>query len=154
MPRGSEACRLCKHLRPGAWPFRVRLTLDEHLGFTDALVECRHCGAAYLLEMLDWLDRDRVLRVSRPPADRAEGVIADLGRGSCDLNRAGQEVHHLRTSTPLCPVLLLVDWGGPTLVAVVHAPDQERLPGTSWRHLPCDGRWVRYARSKTDRVKP
>jgi hypothetical protein len=130
------------------------LTLDDHLGFTDALVACRHCGTTYLLEMLDWLDGDRVMRVSVPPADRAERVVHDIGRGSCDLSRAGQEVHHLRTSTPLCPVVLLVNWSGPTIAAVVDAPKTERLPGSSWRDLPCDGRWVRYARSKMDMVNP
>lgn len=153
MPPAPDDYGLCAHVRPGSWPFRVRLVLDEHLGFTDALVACRHCGTTYLLEMLDWLDHDRVMRISAPAADRTEGVIHDIGRGSCDLGRAGQEVHHLRTSTPLCPVLLRVDWRGPSIAAVAEVRAGDRLPGASWRDLPCDGRWVRYARSKTDMVK-
>jgi hypothetical protein len=153
--RGTPENRaLCEHVQPGTWPFLVRLALDEHLGFTDALVACRHCGATYLLEMLDWLDQDRVMRVSLPPADRTDSVIHDIERGSCDLTRAGREIHHLRTSTPLCRLLLLVDWRGPTITAIVDAPSQERLPGVSWRELPCDGSWVRYARSNTEIVNP
>ncbi len=152
MTQAPEDCGLCNHIRAGSWPFHVRLVLDDHLGFTDALVACRHCGANYLLEMLDCLDNDRVMRISVPPRDHAEGVIRDVGRGSCDLSRAGQEIHHLRTGTPLCPVLLLVNWSGPSITAVVATPDQERLPAASWRDLPCDGGWVRYARSKTDMV--
>lgn len=153
MPTKPEDYGLCEHVRPGSWPFHVRLVLDEHLGFTDALVACRHCATSYLLEMLDWLDNDRVMRISAPAADRTEGVIHDIRRGSCDLSRAGQEVHHLRTSTPLCPILLLVDWRVPSIAAVAEVRDGDRLPGASWRDLPCDGRWVRYARSKTDMVK-
>jgi len=146
--------KLCPHIQPGQWPFRPLLTIDEHLGFTDALVECRECGAIYLLEMLDWLGQERVMRISVIPRERAQGVIRDLSRGSCDLSRAGHEVHHMQTSNPLSPWLLLVDWRGPQISALVAAPTNAQLPGASWRDLPCDGEWVRYARSKTEIVKP
>ena len=87
----------------------AELVLDEHLGITDALMRCRDCGRFYLLEMLDWRERRRVMRVAPLETPAAERLIRDLTRGSCDVNRAGAEVQHVRTATPFSRVLLLVD---------------------------------------------
>ncbi len=132
----------------------VILPIDEHMGFTDALVRCTGCGAVYLLELLDQVGHYRALRISRVRQQHADALTHSLSRGSCDLNRAGDEIHHLRTSTQLAPWLLLVDWRQPVLQAVVEAPPDRALPTISWRELPGDGWWVRYALSKTDIVKP
>jgi hypothetical protein len=61
-------------------------------------------------------------------------------------------VHHLRTSTTFSRWLLVVDTAGPRVSAVAAVPAPVRLPGASWRELPCDGSWVDYARSKTEMV--
>lgn len=148
----SDPVEPCEHLRPGAWPLRVRLTLDEHLGFTDALVSCEACGRWYLLEMLDWRGPHRVMRISGVAADHGAAVVKDLSRGSCDVRRAGAELHHLRTLAVSSPRLLLVDAGGPVVEGVVPVPAGTRAPGAGWRELPCDGSWVDYARSKIDTV--
>jgi hypothetical protein len=140
---------LCEHVRPGGWPFRVALDLDEHMGITDALVTCRYCDRPYLIEMLDWQGPLRVMRVSILDSAQAAGVIRDLTRGSCDVRRAGAEVHHLQTQTPFSRWLLLIRATMPVIEAVVPVEAETRLPGGSWRELPCDGSWVDYARSKT-----
>jgi hypothetical protein len=140
---------LCDHVKPGSWPFAVELTLDEHLGPTDALVTCRDCGQSYLLEMLDWRGDQRVMRVSVLDAAAAARVIRDLTRGSCDIRRAGAEIHHLQTQSVFSPWLLLIDARRGVIDGVVPLSPDTRLPGASWRELPCDGRWVDYARSKT-----
>jgi hypothetical protein len=148
-----NAAELCEHLRPGSWPFQVDLVIDEHLGVTDALMSCRHCGRAYLLEMLDWRAPFRVMRIAAlDPAD-AGRLVRDLTRGSCDISRAGAEVHHLRTLARFSLWLLLIDSGGPLIAGLAPLPADVRLPGASWRELPCDGRWVDYLRSKTEMVK-
>jgi hypothetical protein len=139
----------CDHIEPGGWPFQVALTFDEHLGLTDALVTCRHCDRPYLIEMLDWEANRRVMRISMLDPVQAATVVRDLTRGSCDIRRAGAEVHHLRTQSAFSPWLLLIDMQGPIIEAVVPMPHGIRLPGGGWRDLPCDGRWVAYARSKT-----
>jgi len=140
---------LCSHVRPGDWPFEVALTLDEQLGITDALVACRMCGRPYLIEMLDWQGDHRVMRVSVLEPSRAAGVLRDLTRGSCDVSRAGAEVHHLQTQSAFSPWLLLIRASRMTIEAVVPTPVDRPLPGASWRKLPCDGSWVGYARSYT-----
>lgn len=145
---------LCEHLRPGSWPLHTELVLDDHLGFTDALLSCRHCGRVYLLEMLDWRHRQRVMRVSVIDPDQAAQLIRDLTRGSCDVARAGAELHHARNRAAFLPWLLLVDTRGPRLAGLAQLPPDTRLPGASWRELPCDGHWVDYARSNTEMVKP
>ena len=143
---------LCEHVRPGQWPFQVELVLDEHLGPTDALMHCRHCGRAYLLEMLDWRASWRVMRIAAVDAAQAGRLVRDLTRGSCDIHRAGAEVQHLRTLAPFSRRLLLLDTGGPVIEALATLPADVRIPGASWRELPCDGRWVDYVRSNTETV--
>jgi hypothetical protein len=89
----------CEHLEAGAWPLRVELVLDDSMGFTDALVRCRVCDRAYLLEMLDADAGTRLMRVAPVDPDVAAGTLHDLGRGSCDLTRAGAQVHQLQTAS-------------------------------------------------------
>jgi hypothetical protein len=137
----------CAHLQPGTWPFRIVLTLDEQLGFTDALVRCRTCERPYLLEMLDWDASTRLMRLAPVDPDVAAGTLHDLGRGSCDLQRAGAQVHQLRSASVFSRWLLWVDLHQPTILARVPVPPDRPLPAAGWRSLPCDGSWVAYARS-------
>ncbi len=148
----SDPAEPCEHLRAGTWPLRVRLTLDEHLGFTDALVSCECCERWYLLEMLDWRGRHRVMRISGVDPGHGATVMKDLSRGSCDVGRAGAELHHLRTLATASHWLLLMDAGGPTVEGIVPVPAGARVPTSGWRELPCDGSWIDYARSKIDMV--
>lgn len=152
----DDTASLCEHVRPGTWPWHTELVLDDHLGITDALVRCRECARCYLLEMLDWdAGGDiavRLMRVRAVPAGHAEQLIHDIGRGSCDVDRAGAQVHHASTQAPVLPWLVLLDGARSTVLAVVPAPPGERLPGAGWRELPCDGGWIDYARSKTEMV--
>lgn len=143
---------LCAHLQPGTWPLRVELVLDDHLGPTDALLACRHCERVYLLEMLDWRDRQRVMRVAVMDGAEAARLIRDLTRGSCDVSRAGAELQHAVSRTRFAPWLLLIDPSGPRIDGLAPVPAGTRLPGASWRDLPCDGSWVDYARSNTEMV--
>jgi hypothetical protein len=142
----------CEHVRAGQWPFQVELVLDEHLGPAEALMKCRRCGRFYLLEMLDWRGTLRVMRIAALDATQAERLIRDLTRGSCDINRAGAEVQHMRTLAPWTRRLLLVDNAGPVIDAVADVPADVRIPSGSWRGLPCDGTWVDYLRSNSEIV--
>lgn len=141
--------QLCEHVRPREWPFLAELVLDEHLGPTDALMRCRHCGRSYLLELLDWRGNLRAMRVAVLESLHADRLVRDLTRGSCDVNRAGAEVQHMRQLAPLSRVLLLVDTGGPVIDAVAEVPAGVTIPGASWRALPMNGHWIDYARSNT-----
>jgi hypothetical protein len=144
---------LCDHIRTGAWPLRTELVLDDHLGATDAVVSCRECGRPYLMEMLDWRGHLRVMRMSVLDATQAARLIRDLTRGSCDVSRAGQEVYAFKSQASFSPWLLLLDNAAMSLLAIVPVPAGRSLPGAAWRALPCDGSWVDYARSYTDKVK-
>lgn len=139
----------CEHLAPGTWPFRVELVLDEVMGFTDALVGCTACGRPYLLEMLDQDASARLMRVAGVDPGVADGTLHDLGRGSCDVSRAGAQVHQLQSASVFSRTLLLIDPKMPVILARVPVPGDRPLPAASWRSLPCDGDWVAYARSYT-----
>ena len=147
----NDILDLCEHVHPGEWPFQVELVLDEHLGPADALMRCRACGRFYLLEMLDLRGSARVMRVAPLQTAEAERLIRDLTRGSCDINRAGAEVQYMRMRAPLLPRLILMDTRGPALTAIADVPADVRVPGRSWRDLPCDGSWVDWIESRNVR---
>jgi hypothetical protein len=130
----------CDHLQPGTWPFDVALVIDQELYFIDALVRCRHCDAAYLLERLDQQQRKGLFRVSRADGRASERVLRDLARGSCDLNRAGAELASLKSQAPFLTSLLLLDLREPVILSIVDSGGAA-LPGDSARLLPCDGSW-------------
>jgi hypothetical protein len=144
----------CEHLEAGAWPLRVELVLDDSMGFTDALVRCRVCDRAYLLEMLDADAGTRLMRVAPVDPEVAAGTLHDLGRGSCDLTRAGAQVHQLQTASVFSRVLLWIDPKVPVILARVPVPGDHPLPAAGWRLLPCDGSWIDYARSYTSTSNP
>jgi len=133
---------LCDHVQPGGWPFEIELVIDEQIGFTDALVSCRTCGSAYLLEMLDWKAHERLMRVSTVDSGRVRRLLHDIGRGSCDPKRARAEVQHLQTSSTYSPWLLLIDSRDVRITGLVPVPPDTPLPTPSWRQLPCDGSWL------------
>lgn len=141
MPAAQSHPPLCDHVQPDTWPFEVELVIDEQVGFTDALVACRTCGTAYLLELLDWRGRQRLMRISTVDSARVAGLLHNLGRGSCDLKRAGAEVQQLQTSATFAPWLLLMDSIAMRIESILPVPADRRLPTASWRELPCDGGW-------------
>ncbi len=147
-----QAPQLCEHATVGAWPWRTQLTIDEHLGPTDAVMVCTHCGQRCLLQTIDWAGRERAMRVALVDPAEADGVARDLNRGSCDVNRAGAELDYLRSRARAVDVLLCVDAGGPAITARAPVAAAELPPG-GWRRLACDGRWVRYARSNSTMSK-
>ena len=140
----------CSHLLPGPYPFESVLVLDDHLGPTDWLVRCRSCGVPYLFEMLDWADALRLYRLRLPDEAAANGLMRDLDRGSCDLNRATAQAQHFSLSSKTLPLLVLLDMKAGELVSVSDAPHEEVLPTSSWRELPCDGRWIGRLLSASD----
>lgn len=134
---------LCSHMQRGPYPFATLLVLDDHLGPTESLVRCLSCGRAYLLEMLDWLNDERLFRVRAVDADTAQSLVRDLQRGSCDLTRAGEEARHVSLSSERLPALMLLNTRTRELTALLTGPETLAAPGTSWRGLPCDGAWIR-----------
>jgi hypothetical protein len=147
--RAMAPPQLCKHIRPGSYPFQTELVIDEHLGLAEAVVRCRECRLAYLLEMVDWSGHSRAYRVSCLAPEHAEHLVRTLTRGSCDIRRAGAEIQHLQTSSRLARQLLVVDMRGPVIEALVPLSDAVSIPTQGWRQLPCDGSWIAHARSYT-----
>lgn len=146
---GNAAPELCGHIRSGPCPWETELVIDDHLGPTEALVGCRTCGRAYLLEMLDWAGSLRLFRV-RAPAPAAVALLTrDLNRGSCDLSRAGEEVRQFSLTSDRLAVLVLYDTRSAEVVERIDLGSPAEVPGASWRELPCDGSWIRrLARSR------
>jgi len=133
---------ICQHLTPGHYPFDSVLVLDDHLGPTDWLVRCRSCEAAYLLEMLDWQGSLRLYRLRVPEPRSVDRLLRDLERGSCDLNRARDQAHHFSLTSTRVAELALLDLAAGQLIRMVKAPENEAIPGASWRDLSCDGSWI------------
>jgi hypothetical protein len=141
MPPSDPAASLCAHIVPGEAPFAIELVLDDAGGPTDALVRCRHCGAHWLLEMLDWRGRERLMRVSPLCASRVTALLANLERGSCDSGRAAAEVASATASVIALPCLLALDGRDFSITRLLALPPEQQMPRAGWRALPCDGRW-------------
>lgn len=138
----ASAPALCPHIQPGPCPWETELVIDDHLGPTECLVGCRTCGRAYLLEMLDWSGNLRLFRV-RAPAPAAVALLTrNLNRGSCDLDRAREEVRHVSLSSDRVPALLLYDTQAASVVARIGLDDPGDVPWRGWRELACDGSWI------------
>jgi hypothetical protein len=135
-----SSAKACPHLNERL-DLDVLFVLDSHIQLTDAFVRCRHCGATFLIEMAD-MDKDVcVFRMSGVPADAANKTIRSLQKGSCDINRARNEVFSLASSKQPCDALLLMRAG--QFAGVVASPPDVSLPNRSWRELPCDGALIR-----------
>ena len=139
----TASATICSHLTAGPYPFETVLVLDDHMGPTDWLVRCRDCGTTYLLEMLDWLGPRRLYRLRRPAAAAVAGLIRDLERGSCDLNRASAEAQHFSLSSRKLNTLMLLDLSVGAILSLIDVEEGTPVPGASWRDLPCDGCWIR-----------
>lgn len=133
---------LCEHLQAGPYPFDLTLVVDDHLGPTEALIRCRSCGQHYLMEMLDWRGDQRLFRLSQTDEDATQLLLRDLARGSCDLNRATEEVRQFSLASTRLPALLLLDTVQRTISSLTEVAPGTRIPGTGWRDLPCDGSWI------------
>lgn len=115
----------------------VLYVLDSHLHMTDAFARCARCDAHYLLEMVDISGTTAVFRISAVGADAVAKTIRSLTRGSCDINRARNEVFSLSASTQALDTLLVMRAG--VFTEAVTKPETMTLPTRSWRELPCDG---------------
>lgn len=132
----SEHKTACPHLRDGP-DLEVLLVTDAHLQIADAFVRCRECDAHYLIELVDLLGKDSAYRISSVAEADARAAIKSLSKGSCDINRARNEVFSVSTRAQRLSGLLLAQ-GGAFLRLVETNPALE-LPSRNWRELPCDG---------------
>lgn len=123
--------------------FDTLLVLDEHMGPADVLLRCRRCARHFLFEMIDLHKTARVYRVAAVDGEHATKMVRTLTRGSCDIRRAGAEVHNLQTNSTLLP--MVVTMHNNRITHVNTLPDTRDIPKQSWRQLPCDGSWVALA---------
>jgi|GEM_PF-2001686 len=131
---------LCGHLQPNSYPLQLDLLIDAELTWTDALLSCTRCGQPYLLELLDQRGCEQLFRIRTPDISEVRGLLHDLSRGSCDLQRAGAQLHTLQSMNPYLPRLLWLEYRKPEILDLLDISGM-RLPADSWRSLPCDGEW-------------
>jgi len=119
---------------PG-YPFTVQMTLDAHLGMTDAVVRCTACGQLQLLEMVEWpADQAQVrrFRVSLVDAAAWQRFFHDSQRAYCDLERMQAELHALRTHAILTTWYVTLDIDSQALLASGRFADGV-VPTEPWR---------------------
>jgi len=129
----------CAHLTtttPVAYPFDVEMVLDEQVGITDAIIRCRACRQAYLIEMLAWSGphhAQRTYRTSLLDDDVIERYQRDRNRGSCDVNRAGAEWYAVQNEARLTDLELTLDTRTATLLCARRLPAATDIPMAHWR---------------------
>lgn len=139
MAKPSPNNTACAHLTTNTavpHPFDVEMVLDEQVGITDAIIRCRVCRQAYLIEMLDWSGSQRVQRTYRTSLlddDVIERYARDRNRGSCDVNRAGTEWYAVQNEARLTDLELTLDTRAATLVRGRRLPVATDIPMAHWR---------------------
>ena len=131
----------CPHLQGGR--LETLLLLDAWLGIAEAVTRCPLCGQCSLLELLDIDGNRRAWRLTPLDTGQAAGLVRDVNRGSCDVHRAGNQLHALRASHALPAQVVISEDGSLTGLRLGHGAGP--LPSTSWRELPLDGQWLRPA---------
>jgi hypothetical protein len=129
----------CAHLAASAplpYPFDVEVVLDDQAGITDAIVRCRTCRQAYLIELLDWSGphfERRIYRTSLLDDDVIERFTHNRNSGSCDVNRAGAEWHAVQAQARLTDLELSLDTRRALLLAARRLPPDSDIPMAHWR---------------------
>ena len=121
--------------------FEVLKVLDAHLTWTDALLECTVCAQYYLAELIDLDNHCRVYRLATLASDATVATLNSLAKGSCDLQRAAQEIAYLASLGESIERVLLIT--GDHALSLIKPPAHLEIPRLSWRDLPCDGNWLR-----------
>lgn len=131
-----KACTHFGAAAPGPYPFSIEMVLDGQSGFTDAVVRCRTCGQAYLIEMLDWegakFERRR-FRTSLLDDAVVARYAHNRSRTSCDLTRASAEWYTVQTQARLTDLELTLDVGAATVVGSRQVPEGTDIPMAHWR---------------------
>jgi hypothetical protein len=122
----------CAH--PGK-DLQTLLVLDQQIYMTDAFVRCGACNTHMLVELVDMQNHLQVFRVLEVDEDAVQATLRSLNKGSCDINRARNEVLAVSSTGRAVDKVLLAKNGQLT----GFVPLAVQLPQGSWRELPCDG---------------
>ena len=139
MAKPSAENKACEHLvraTAGEFPFAVEMVLDGQSGFTDAIVRCRSCGQAYLIEMLDWSGKHferRTFRTSLLDDEVVARYAHNRQRSSCDLKRAAAEWYAVQTQARLTNLQIALDVDAATLIGATQLPVDTDIPMAHWR---------------------
>lgn len=139
MARPDPNAAPCTHLLQGATdstPFTLVRVLDEVGGVADAIVRCRTCEQAYLIELIDWSGPSKQIRrfrVSLVDEALLARFLKNLDRGSCDIKRAPAEKQSFESQTRLAPVTVTLRAEDLSVVAVERVAAEADVPMGSWR---------------------
>lgn len=139
MARPDPSAAPCAHVAraaPGSTPFTLVRVLDEVGGVADAIVRCKTCGQAYLIELLDWsgpAKLTRTYRVSLVDEALLARFLENLDRGSCDIKRAPAEKQSFESQTRLAPLSLTLYGTDLSVIAARPIPPGTDVPTSSWR---------------------
>jgi hypothetical protein len=131
----------CDHLKADTWPLTIEHTFTMLVVFADALARCRSCGQNYLLELLDVRGHERLYRLSCSDAELSHGLITDLNRGSCDLQRAQAQFDEFSRQSLATEALLWTDSRASSIRGLITT--DLAIPVEHWQALPCDGAWFK-----------
>ncbi len=120
---------------------QVDCVLDAQVQITEALARCPDSQQGYLLELLDIRGADWVYRISLVEAEAYAKTVKSLTKGSCDINRARNEVFSLSSHATQTRELLWAQNG--TFTHTSELPEDIPLPTQGWRDLPCDGSLIK-----------
>lgn len=126
----------CIHITVPQPELETLFVLDAHLQMADGFVRCPECNAHYLLETVDLAARRVAYRISRLAPSSVAKTVQSLKKGSCDINRARNEVFSVSNGAQKLNAVMVAENGA--FIQLIEQP-RETLPNESWRDLSCDG---------------
>ena len=124
----------CEHLLNPP-DLSIDLVLDAQIQPANALVGCRAFGQGYLVELVDIHNDTCAYRLSLVDIEVYAQTLRSVNQGSCDLQRAQNELTSLANQATRLSCVLIRQGG----VFTRLIDTDETLPTLDWRQLPCDG---------------
>ena len=104
----------CKHL--AAQPdLEVVMVLRFEFYLREAITACKQCGAFYLIKAKDFSEKSVLYDVSKLPPENTKKTIESVNRGSCNINRANDELSYLQSQISPCDYMVISQNGEFTL---------------------------------------
>ena len=104
----------CKHLAPQP-DLKVVMVLRFEFYLREAITECAQCGAFYLIKAKDFFEKSVLYDVSKLPPENTKKTIESVNRGSCNINRAIDELSYLQSQISPCDYMVISQNGEFTL---------------------------------------
>ena len=135
----------CEHviLKPD---LDIVLVLEFQIQLLEALVTCRQCEAHYRIQAIDRESNTMLYQLNRLSSKHAKQTLRSVSRGSCNINRAKDEIEFLKSQSGCCEHVLISHSGEFTETIENSLVDSEAYKRYA-RENDFNGQWLKLIRA-------